>query len=319
MYGPFFKGLQARVSDRVMERAESPALNGVICGEGGIQRAFGSVKNTSVTDHVGYAAGFVRASSTYVKVVNGSSTFPLLGVRWTILGGFNATSITGDDYIFDRVVTVSGSPYHAPGLRINSSSQLVLEWTDSSGTDKSITSTNTVSTGTDYYFICRRIDDDLVLYVGVLGTSPTEWASGDGLGAADFPGDTGTHNFVIGANGTNGTPNSDHFDGFIDGVTVLELAVDELDMGYVEWPQPRMKRCLLMMPLEIAAASEFTDLSSHSSDYTITHHASVTHEDTAILASPTVTNFVGELVKPNSGQRINVIADGAFYASRAYS
>ena len=71
------------------------------------------------------------------------------------------------------------------------------------------------------------------------------------------------------------------------------------------------------MPLEIAAGSEFVDLSTHT--YTITHHASVTHQDTALMASPTVVNFVGEVIKPDAGQRVISIADGSFYANRAYA
>ncbi len=315
-FGPVFTGYQGRVNDRVMDRKESPDLRGVICGEGGVQRAYGSVKEKTATGHTGYCAGFVSASSTYVKVLNSSSTFPLLGSRWTIMGAFQATTTAADQYVFDRVVTIGGSPYHAPALMIQADNTLVLKWTNSSGTDKSITSTSTVTDTETYFFIARRLDDAMVLYVGQLGTSPTEWASGTGLGVSDVPADTGSHAFVVGANGTNATPNSDHFNGFIDGVTILDLAVEDFDMPYVEYPQPRMKRCLLSMPLGIAAGSEFEDVSSNT--YTITHHASVTHQDTALCASPSIVNFVGEVVKPDAGQRIAHIEDGLFYASRAY-
>jgi len=315
-FGPVFTGYQGRVNDRVMDRKESPALRGVICGEGGIMRAFGSVKDSSATDHAGKSAGFVAASSTYIKVLNASSTFPLLGTRWTIMGAFQATTTAADSYVFDRVLTISGSPYHAPALVVTTSNTLSLKWTNSAGVDKSIDSVLTVTDTETYFFIARRLDDALALYVGQIGTSPTLWASGTGLGATDVPADAGSHAFVVGANGTNATPNSDHFNGFIDGITILELAVEEFDMPYVEWAQPRMKRCCLHLPLEIAAGSEFVDMSRNT--YTITHHASVTHEDTALMASPTLVNFVGEVVKPDAGQRIVTIADGKFYANRAY-
>ena len=316
-FGPVFTGYQGRVNDRTLDRKESPGLRGVFCGEGGVRRSPGSVKSKSATAHNGFSAGFVTASSTYVEIFDSASSFPLLGTRWTTMGAFQATATVADQYVFDRVVTIAASPYHAPALMINASNQVVLKWTDSGGTDKSITSTSTVTDGETYYFICRRLDDALVLYVGQEGVSPTEWASGTGLGATDIPADTGSHAFVVGANGTNSVPNSDHFGGFLDGIVIYEYAVNELDMPYMECAQPRMKRCLLHLAFDEAAGSEFVDLSRHT--YTITHHASVTHQDAALLVSPAIVNFVGEVVKSDAGQRIVHIADGLFYASRAYA
>jgi hypothetical protein len=313
-FGPVFTGYQGRVVDRVLDRKESPDLRGVLCGEGGVRRAPGAVKITSYTNRTGYSAGFTAASSTWVKVAG----FPLLGSRWTIMGAFQVDSVSGDHYIFDRVVEISSTDYHAPGLRINSSSQLVLEWTDSAGNDKSITSSNTVSTSTPYFFIARRFDDEVALYVGTLTSAPTLWASGTGLGNTDYPTDDATHAFVVGANGDTATPASDFFDGDIDGISVLELSVEDFDMAYVEWPQPRMKRCLLNLSFDEAAGSEFTDLSAHAGEYTITHDADVQHQQTALMATPDVVNYIGEVVKPDAGQRILTIVDGSFYASRAY-
>jgi hypothetical protein len=317
-FGPKFTGLMSRVNDRVMDRSESPDLRGVITGDGGIMRQFGTVKSTSVTDHAGFSAGLVSASSTYIQVANGSVTFPSFGTKWTVLGAFNQATQATEMFVFSMVRTIGGTEYDVPGMAIQTDGTIDIKYRNSSETDLTISSTSTVSTGTNYYFMVRRLDDALELWVGQDDAPMSQWASGTGLGVTDVPADSAVHHFVVGARADAAPPTSGHFNGTIDGVTVLELAVGdaEFDMAYLEWPQPLMKRCLLMMPLEVAAGSEFVDLSAHSGDYTITHHASVTHQQTAICHSPTPVQMVAEVVKPDSRQYMAVIADGTFNATR---
>jgi hypothetical protein len=317
-YGPEFGGYRGNLNDRTMDPRETDQLRGVLCNEGGVLRAFGTVKSSSVADHVSSAAEFDVTTGTYLRVGSDAGDFPLLGMRWTILGAFKPTTPLANSRIFDRVVTISGSPYHAPSLYMAATGELTLAWTKADGTDKSITSTNQCVVDTAYMFIARRNDDALSLHVATLTSVFAEWASGTGLGVDDFPADAGTHYFVLGANGTNDPPDSDHFEGVIDGITVLEFALgdDELDVGYLEWPAPRMDRCLVHLPLDEAAGEAFTNHSSQGLTYLTDHEANIAHQASALVLAPTVVNFIGETRDSTGRQFVNVIADGNLYSSR---
>jgi len=307
-FGPVFKGYNGRVDPSAMDRAETDQMCGVFCSEGGILKAPGLVRVNSYGLGSALCASF--DGSHWIKVVNGTDTWHEFGSKWTVLGAFNPTTISGEHFIFSKRVEISASDYYAPALSIQSDGTLKLYWTDSNGDDHSITSTNTVSTGTTYLFLAVRLDDALYLYVGTLTTTPTEWASTTGLGAADYPEDEATNDFWLASD-----PDEAHgLIGKLDSPTVYDFAIQETGVAVLACPQPRLRTCLLHMGLNEAAGSEFEDHSRFS--YTITHAAGVTHEEEGLILTPTIVNMLGETRVPGDRVYANAIVAGLLYASR---
>lgn len=309
-FGPVFKGYNGRVGAVVMEREETDQMCGVLCSEGGIIRAPGLTRVQEFGLRTGFSTTF--DTNLWIEVLNGSVTWHEFGNKWSVLGAFNPTTIAAEHFLWAKRVEISSSDYYAPALAIQSDGKLKLYWTNAAGDDKSITSTLTVSTGTTYVYVARRLDDDLVLYVGTLTGTMAEWASGSGLGVENYPEDEAVNHFYVGSD----PDKTNSFRGDMAYVTALDIALDELGLAAMKWPMPRLRSCLLHMRLDEATATEFEDHSTYQDDYSISHAAGVTHQAAPLVQTPKLINMLGETRVPGGLVYANVIADGQLYATR---